>query len=167
MPDDNLTAAQREAYAVARVNDPTLETLEIFHPIAGSVYLVRDKQEFTATLETAETVTFEPTAFQVARPKQGETGAQELTVSISNIDRRISRYIKLIKGSQQETVLRSRLFLSSDTSQPQTIAPLELTATELTIDTFDVTISATFVDVLNRDFPNDRYTRAVFPSLGE
>jgi hypothetical protein len=167
MPDSNLTAAQKEAYAVARVNDPTLETIEISHSVAGRVFLVKDKQNLTATLETAEEVTFEAAPFRMDRPKQGESGAQEITLSIDNVDRRISEYLELVRDSQEETTVSFRTFLASDTSQPQMVEPITLTITDGTIRTLDVTISARFVDVLNRAFPNQTYNRQRFPSLGD
>jgi len=167
MPDSNLTAAQKEAYAVASIDEVTLETVEITHPIAGTVYLVNDRQQLTATLEDASTVTFEPVGFVLGEPNQGENGAVEMTLTIDNVDKRIPEYLKKARASQQEMILKRRLFLASDTSQPQTVAPYELTVKEVTTTLLSVSAKATFVDVLNRPFPNARYTRKQFPSLGE
>lgn len=168
MPDDNLEGAIKEAYAVARINDPAIETIEIYHPAMDSVYLARDKVGHDFTLEDGVTVAyFEPVAFKAQRPKQGESGAQELTVVIDNVDRRIGQWIKAVKFSQQEAKIRYRIYLASVPGEPQTIEPVELTISEVTLTALEVTIRAKFVDFLNRPFPNQRYTRARFPSLGD
>lgn len=167
MPDDNLTDAQREAYAVASVDEVSLETVEISHDTAGTVYLVKDQQELTATLEDASTVTFEPVGFTLSDPIMGEDGAQEMTLTVDNVDKRISEYLDNVDGSQIPTFLKKRYFLASDTSQPSTVEPYELTVTEVTSTLTQVTLTATFVDVLNKAYPNNKYTRKQFPSLGD
>lgn len=170
MPDDNLSAAQKEAYAVARANDPTLETVEIAHPQAGSVYMVRDKRDFTANLDASSggaLVTFEAVPFRSTRPNQGETGASEVNITIDNADLRISRYIDKIKHSQEETELVYRPYLASDPSGPSVTKPQRLTVVEISRSLVDVIIRAKFVDVLGRPFPSELMTRERFPSLGD
>jgi hypothetical protein len=167
MPDLNLSEAQREAFAVARRNDPTLETVEISNPDhPTSFYLVRDSIPRILTLETLETVTFEPVNFRLSRPKQGETGSQELTLTVDNVDRRIFEFLEAIQFSQQETKIKWRLYLESDDTQPQTTVPVELTIVDIAVTTFEVTATARFIDILNKPFPNENFTRARFPSLG-
>lgn len=167
MPDLNLSEAQREAFAVARRNDPTLETVEISNPDhATPFYLVRDSIPRILTLETAETVTFEPVNFRLSRPKQGETGSQELTLTVDNVDRRIFEFLEAIQFSQQETKIKWRLYLESDDTQPQTTVPVELTIVDIAVTTFEVTATARFIDILNKPFPNENFTRSRFPSLG-
>ena len=127
---------------------------------------MRDSIPRILTLETLETVTFEPVNFRLSRPKQGETGSQELTLTVDNVDRRIFEFLEAIQFSQRETKIKWRLYLESDDTQPQTTVPVELTIVDIAVTTFEVTATARFIDILNKPFPNENFTRARFPSLG-
>ncbi len=125
-----------------------------------------NKEPLTLTHEDLTVHDYEAVAFNLQRPKQGETGTQELTVTIDNSDQRITDFINEVNNSQQETLLRYREYLSNDLTQPTRSAPLELTVVKISLGVVSVSIRARFVDVLNRPFPNQLYTRARFPSLG-
>jgi len=163
-----LEDAIKEAYACAPSNDVIIETLEISHPsVGGSLYLVSQREEIMAKLETSETVTFEPTGFKFTLPAAGENGRQDLELSIDNVDRRISEFINLAKDypGQPVTVVY-RPYLSSDLSAPQMSPPLTLTLRDISITVFQVSGRATFADLINLKFPSDYYTRKRFPGLG-
>lgn len=166
MPNSEWKDAIKEAYASAKKDVEYLETIEISHPTGGTFFLINNDTELTLTLETMAVETFEPVSFRLQRPKQGEQGSQELTFTVDNVDRRISQFLDSVKNSQQPTLIRYRPYLSSDLTAPQLTAPLELTIVEVSVSDFEVTARARFVEVLNRDFPNERYTRQRFPSLG-
>lgn len=174
MPENNYTDALREAFASATKNLAVLDTVEISNPAAYGIpspdsdtfYLVNNKEGLDLTDEDANTNYFEPVAFRLQRPKQGESGSQELSLTVDNVDRRIGLFIKAVRNSQVPTNIKQRYFLSNDLTQPQTIQPLELTIIEASVSAFEVTCRARFVDVLNKSFPNELYTRSRFPSLG-
>jgi len=174
MPDDNYKDATREAFASATKNIPVIDSVEIYHPDAYGIpsatsdtfYLVNNKEELTLTDEDAATNVFEPVSFKLTRPKQGESGSQELSLTVDNTDRRIGLFINKIRNSQVPTTIKQRYYLGNDLTAPAQTAPLELTIVEASITAFTATMRARFVDVLNQDFPNERYTRDRFPGLG-
>lgn len=167
MPDATILEAMKEAYACAPSNDVILETIEIRHEsIEGSIYLVRNREDVSLTLETAETVLFEGAGFRLAKPKSGENGLQELSISVDNVDRRVSNFFNNAKNFQTPVECVYRPYLDSDHSTPQMDPPLVLYLSDAQITLFEVTAKATFADVINKKFPSKIYTRAGFPSLG-
>jgi hypothetical protein len=167
MPELGYTNAIKEAYASAKKNVAIIDSLEISHPELTTFYLVRNKSALTLTNENSETNVFEPVSFMLDRPRQGETGAQELTLTVDNVDRRISDSIETVKNSQTPVTVKWRPYLSSDLTAPQMAAPLELTLADVTVDNFNVVGRCQFVNVINRPFVNELFTRSRFPSLGE
>ncbi len=59
-----------------------------------------------------------------------------------------------------------RPYLSDDLTQPQMDPPLVLYLKEIQVNTYQVTGRATFMDIVNKRFPSELYTRLRFPSLG-
>lgn len=169
MPDSTLEAALLEAYALAPSNEVVLETLEISHPsIPNSVYLVRNYDDFTATLEDGVTVvTFEKAAFQMALPPANPDGTQDMQLAIANIDRRISDFLNNILGNPSPIKITYRPYLASDPSTPQLNPPLVLSLTDVKIDVATASGRAVFANIPNMKFPSQYYTRARFPALGD
>lgn len=164
----SLSDAIKEAYACCPTNIAVLETLSLSHPDLpdGTIYMVQGFTEVVATLETAEEVTFEAIPFRFVLPAAGENGRQELTLTIDNVDRRISDFIIAVKESSDPVTVTYRPYLSNDLSGPQMDPPLTLSLQSISVNVYEVSGRATFADVLNRPFPSDFYTRSRFPSLG-
>lgn len=160
-----LTEAIKQAYAAAKSNEVHLETLEIYHPLAGHFYIVKDRVDHDLTLETLAVETFEGVAFRFTLPPSGDNGLQELSLAIDNVDQRVSDFLSLAKESVAPVTVTYRPYLASDPTTPQMDPPLVLYLTDVTVTALEVTGKATFADVLNKKFPNDGYTRARFPSL--
>ena len=132
----------------------------------ASLYLIQDRTGRTLTLEDATTHDFEPVGFRFNLPSVGANGIQELTVSIDNVDRRITDFVNIVKGSNVPVTLRYRPYLSNDNTQPQINPPLTLFMRDMVISAYEVSGRATFADIINRKFPSEIYTRKRFPSLG-
>ena len=165
--NDSLSDALKEAMVCAPSDDVYLETLEIRHAsIAEPIYLVRNREDITATLETSDVVVFEAAAFRMALPASGDNGLQELTLAVDNVDRRVSDFFSNAKNYQTPVQCTYRPYLLSDLSEPQMNPPLVLYLSDISITLFEVTAKASFVDLLNKKFPSELYTRARFPSLG-
>jgi hypothetical protein len=165
MPDSQWEDAAREAFASAKKNIAYLEAIQITHPTGGDFYFVKNKTALTLTLEDLSVVEHEPIPFKLDRPSQGENGAQELSFSVSNIDRRVSDFITAIKNSQEPALIKWRVYLSDDLTTPMRTNPLVLTIESFSVGMFSVTGRARFMDVLNRPYPNEIYNRQRFPSL--
>lgn len=168
MPSADYTEAIKEAFASAPTNDTVLETIELSHPLlAGPIYLVKNLEDLTLTLEDATSHLFEGVGFQLSLPPAGDNGLQDLSLSIDNTDRRITDFIKTVKASLDPVEVKYRPYLSSDLTQPQLNVPLVLYLRGLSVTLFEASGKASFADIINRKFPSILYTRAMFPSLGQ
>jgi hypothetical protein len=167
MSNATISEALKEAFALAPKDVVYLETLEIKHPqIANPIYLVRDKVSHVLTLETGVAKTFEACAFRMNLPSSGDNGLQELNLAIDNIDRRVSDFVYIASTYDEPVTITFRPYLSNEPTVPQMDPPLELFLTDIVVTQAEVSGKATFADILNKQFPTERYTRARFPSLG-
>lgn len=145
-----------------------IEAITLSSEVEGSeLFIIQDKKPWTLTLEDARVVDFEPVGFRFRLPGAGDNGLQELSISIDNVDRRLSDFIDLVKDYNTPVTLTYRPYLSSDTSGPQMVPPLKLYLRDVVITPFEVNGRATFADVINKKFPSELYTRSRFPSLGD
>lgn len=161
-----ITQALKEAFALAPKGVVYLETVEIFHPqIATPIYLVRDLVGHNFTLEDAQVKFFEPAGFRLSLPASGDNGLQELNLAIDNVDRRVSDFVETAAMYDESVSVVFRPYLSNDPTTPQMNPPLRLFLTDISVNAIEVTGKATFADLLNKQFPTERYTRARFPSL--
>ena len=167
MPNTSLNEAIKEAYASAPTHIVTLETLVVSHPdLDESIYMVRDRVGHTFTLEDGTERFFEPIPFRVALPPSGANGIQSLNIAIDNIDRRISDFLMTVINSGKPVELTYRPYLDNDPTTPQLNPPLVLFLLDVAVTASEISGNATFADVVNKEFPNEYYTRARFPSLG-
>ncbi len=165
--NDVWQEAIKESYASAPSDVIVYETLEIRQEgVQNAVYIVRAVDGITATDENGLDHDFEPAAFQVTIPPANEEGVRSLNIAIDNIDRRVSDFIDLAKSEVQPVTVIYRPYVSTDLSTPQMDPPLVLTLKDINITPLQVTGKATFMDLVNRKFPSEIYTRLRFPALG-
>lgn len=163
----NLDAACIEAYATSPSNVATLDTIQLSHPdLAEDIYLVNDRASHTLTLEDDEEVLFRGVAFKLTKPKTDEGGVQALSLVIDDIGEEISDFINTVKGSKVKIQLKYRVFLSNDFTKPQNNPPLVMTLSGIKKNKYQVSASANFADLINKQHISELYTRARFPSLG-
>lgn len=163
----SLSDALAEAYASVPEGQVILETIELSHPqLGGSIYMVQDMVPHDMTLETGQTVTFEPVGFDFKLPAAGENGRQDLSMALDNTDLRITDFLKQARQFKEPCLITYRPYLWPDLSQPQMDPPLQLTLKAAQVSGGTVNGKASFADVLNSAFPNQLYTRSRFPNLG-
>lgn len=163
----SLTEAIKEAFAVAPAHQVILDTIEIRQAgIQNPIYLVKSRRALVALDENEVERTFEPCGFQFSLPPSNEEGFQSLNVSVDNVSRRLKDFINTAKSSPVPVEAIYRPYLSDDLSRPQMVPPLVLYLKDLKVTTLQVTGRATFMDVVNKKFPGQLYTRERFPSLG-
>lgn len=161
-----LSQELKETYASvgpARV----LETLELNHPtFASSFKIVRDHVQLIAGLENGgPTVTFEPFSFNVVQPKKSTQGTQSLQITIDNVSREIIQLIEDTQdGSGVPINVVYRIYLSTETDEPQNDPPLQFTFTNISVNKTQVSGVANRSEVINRKFPSIVYDRR-FQSL--
>lgn len=143
-----------------------LQNVIVVDPDLEPIYMIQNPEGMNLTLETGETVFFEPVGFRFQLPGQNDRGVSELNVAIDNVDRRVGAFVQAALLYEAPILVKYRPYLSNDTSQPQQDPPLELVLSDLKIDAFEVTGRATFADIVNLKFLTEYYTRNRFPSLG-
>lgn len=164
---DPYTQAYKEALASVPSDDVVLETLEISHSLlSSSIFLVKNREDLTFTLEDSSTQLFTGCGFGLVLPPAGADGLQELQLQLDNIDLTITDFVNTVKRSREAVVVKYRPYLSSDLTTPQMSPPLTLTLSDIIIGTVDATGKASFADILNKKAPSELYSRNDFPSLG-
>lgn len=169
--NDALSDAIKEAYALAPSDVEIVETIEIKHPsLTVPLRLVQGRVNIEAHTEEnpppAEPYIFERAAFKIALPESGTGGVQELNMTFDNVDRRISKICEMAASTEKPIDILYRPYLSNDFTQSEMNPPLRLVLKEVQITDFHVSGKASFVDIINRKFPSQLYTRNRFPSLG-
>ena len=178
MPDPAMTAALREAYAIAPAQEVILPTLELRHPLfvdeAGlpdSIWVVRDWTDLVATIEDdapvrgGEAVTFRAFAFDVTLPPVEAAPSPEIDISIDNVDLRIIENLDLAVADGNKIIICFRPFLLSDLSAPQMIPPPTFTLSEVKVDSRSARGKARLDIDLSGTFPRRTYTAQEFPGL--
>lgn len=173
MPDPALSAAIREAYASAPVDDVVYHTLEFWHSaFSAPIRVVRDNEALDARLEAtaarnpAEVVAFVAYAFEVVPPEQSTSALPQCVIEIDNVSRDILAQIDLAVASAEPVTVIYRSFLSSDLdSGPENDPPLEMTISAISATAFRIRATAGFTDLLNQRFPSMDYDLERFPGL--
>lgn len=167
MPNPSLQDAIKEAYAVAPSNKFIFDTLEIRQPgVQDPIFIVKSPRALVALDENAVSRTFLPCGFLFTLPTENEEGFRSLNISVDNIDRAVSDFVDAAKSEEVPVEVVYRPYLSDDLTQPQMIPPLVLYLKDIQVTEFQVSGRATFMDLVNRKFPSELYTRKRFPTLG-
>lgn len=163
---NSLTEAIQEAYAIAPATKSVIHTLQISQDaVQDPIYIAQARQELVALDENGIERYFAPVGFQFSLPPSDEEGFRSLTIAIDNIDQRVTDFVELAKSEVEPVRVVYRPYLSDDLSGPQMNPPLVLFLKELQITAFQVVGRATFMDIINKTFPNELYTRNRFPAL--
>lgn len=159
-----LSAAIKEAYAVAPAGVTTIDTIQLSHPnIVESVYLVKSVENMELTLEDASVHIFKSCGFEVTLP-----GTEaEMNISICNVDRSVTEFMELAAAFRAPVEVTFRPYLSSDLTQPQMDPPLTMFLNNAVVELMNVSGRATFANALNKKFPTpaEYYTAERFPGL--
>jgi len=170
--NDAYSEAIKEAFAVCPSNLVIYHTLQVRQVgVQSSVFLVQARRPITAADELGNYHLFEPVGFQFTLPPSNTEGFRSLNLAIDNITQRLVDFIEAAKNALAlptpvpvEAIYRP--YLNTDLSVPQMNPPIVLYLKDVEMTDTQVTGRATFMDVVNRKFPLEIYTRKRFPSLG-
>lgn len=170
--------ALKEAYAANPTNDVALDTIEIRHPAfvddsgnPTAIRVVRGYDDIVATLEAdaplnaGQPVTFIAAAFDFTLPGFEEGQVPQLQITLDNVSREITAHLEQAIGQTAPIEVTYRPYLYSDLSAPQMDPPINMLLTQVSVDVFQVTGTATLNDVHNWGFPNSSYDLTSFPGL--
>ena len=162
----NLEDAIKEAYALSPVNTIIYHTLEFRQgDLIDPVYIVRGTKEIKTKIENQEDRIFKPLGFNFTLPPSTEEGFTALTLTVDNVDRRFSEFIQRALENPVPIEVIYRPYLSTDLSKPQIDPPIILYLKDVKITPFTISGKATFMDLMNKRFPGEIYTRERFPLL--
>lgn len=165
--NQSLQDAIKEAYALAPSMDFIVHTLEIRQTgVQDPIYIAQTSTEFVAFDENGDERTFNPVGFQFSLPPSNEEGFQSLNIAIDNVGRIVSDFVAAAKSDVVPIEIRYRPYLNSDRSGPQMIPPLLLYLRSVQVTAFQVVGKATFMDIINKKYPSELYSRVRFPTLG-
>ena len=173
MPDPALSAALREAYASAPVDQIVYHTLEIWHPaFSAPIRVVRDQDPLDARLEATaarnpgQVVTFAAYAFDVIPPDLTSTGVPQCSIEIDNVSREILAQIDAAVVQPEPITMIYRAYLSDTLDEgPETDPPLELQVLTISATPLRIRATAGWPNLLQARFPRAEYDLDTFPGL--
>lgn len=173
MPDPTLSAAIKEAYASAPVDQVIYHTLEIWHPLFSvPIRVVSNATDISAKIEAGAprdagaTVTFVGYAFTLVLPEQTTSAVPSCAIEIDNVDRSIVAAIDAVITDSRPITVMYRAYLSFDLAiGPENLPVLTMTMLTCNATPFRIRASAGFPDLLNKKFPNVDYELETFPGL--
>jgi hypothetical protein len=186
--DDIWEQALQEAYASAPVEEIILYTLELRHPsfineddVVSPIRLVKDYGvlleegdpdvygwnlflENDAPANAGEEVRFYSLMFDFELPAQQEGALPTIEITIDNVTRELSQYLDEAVKLDSPIELTYREYLLSNKEEPQFVLN-GMTIQSVKSTVFQVTISASFADLINRNFPGKIYRPEEFRGL--
>lgn len=120
MSEDSVVAAYKLKLASNPEGQLDFETLEITHSLLSKRYLiVVGTSPLTATLETGETVTFEPSPMNAVNAANNNNLDQQATFTLPDVGNQLDDEMSRIPLDNQEwPVFTYRRFISTDLSYP-------------------------------------------------
>lgn len=162
-----MSDALKEAYTLAPSTKVIIDTLEVSQAgVQASVFLAQSRIDVVAFDENSVQRTYLASGFQFTLPPSNEEGIRSLNIAIDNVGLAVSNFIAIAKATVVPVLVTYRPYLSDDLTAPQMDPPLTLTLKDVEVGVYQVTGRATFMDIVNKKFPSELYTRDRFPSLG-
>lgn len=120
MSQDSVLAAYKLKLASNPEGQIDYTTVEITHPLLSKRYLiVRGTSQLTATLETGETVTFEPSPMDAKNPSNNNDMDQQAAFTLPDVGNELDDEMARIPlNNQVWPVFTFRAYISTDLSYP-------------------------------------------------
>lgn len=153
-------------------DDFFIETLEFHHTAFSAPERITSQPkdyvltlEATAPVDPSTGVTFTSCPFEIRRPKKGDRGAQEVTIAIPNVDRRLTGQMDRARSTGGPITCYWRTYAFSQQGAPILNPPPSFEIKIGTVTPFEVSLQASFFDFLNDKFPSVLYTSSFAPGL--
>jgi hypothetical protein len=169
-----LSAAYKEAMAVAPIGRAMLYLLEIYHPaLDDALRFALNHEDVTATLEataprdasTAQLHVALPIGFQLPK-ESGDAAAPALRMWIDGVSSLVTDQLDATVETLDDTELILRVYASDDLSGPAILPPHRMMLRDTQVAETRVTCAATYSDPTNDAFPAKTFTRKEYPGLG-
>jgi len=163
----SVTDALAEAATIAPSGVVILPTISVYHPSAGTIDLVQDRNPLTAQDELGQTRYYQPSSFDFTLPESSVDVRKDLNISVPNVDRIASDFLAAVPlDSEVPIIITYREYLSSldMTQQPQS-EPVAMYMSDAETTAFQVNGTASVKSLVNSNYPNELYTLERFPAL--
>lgn len=120
MSEDSVLAAYKLKLSSNPEGELDYQTVEITHSLLSKRYLiVMGNEPLTATLETGEVVTFEPSAMEVKSASNNNTMDQQAAYTLPDVGNLLDDEMdKIPLGNTEWPLFTFRAFVSTDLSYP-------------------------------------------------
>ena len=152
----------KKSYASA--TDEIIRTLEIKPSGSPPIRVCTGYVDRLLTLEDDTEAEFIAGPLSIKRPSKSASGQQNLSLSIANVTAQGQEAIEAALESGGEVPCIYREYLASDLSAPAS-NPYRMTLRGGTLQGIMIQIEAGYFDLLNTQWPRDRYTAERFPGL--
>ena len=141
-----------------------VDCIIISHPAITTCYFCNCPDPITGVIDGASQ-TFTPLPFQIKLPARDNSGRQDLSLAISNVNFAAQLLLEdAITQPEAPIVVRYTVFIVGDTT-PQIDPPLEMSMTDIVVTEAVVSATVTRSDILNLAFPREKYRPDWFPGL--
>lgn len=143
-----------------------LETLRFNHVTwSQPQYIVNDYKDWFLGVGVGS-INYRALPFALKLPDKNTSGRQDLSISMCNIGREMLDLLEQANADPLNNIeVIYRVYLDIPQSDPQNDPPLTLSITNVAIDQYNLTATATRFDVLNKVFPTVLYNGVDFPGL--
>jgi len=120
MSAETVEAAYRRKLASNPEGEMDFITVQITHPLLSRpYYIVKGTSPLTATLETGQTVTFEPSPMDAKNPANNNDMDQQAAFTLPDVDNQLDEEMSRIPLDNQEwPEFTFRAYVSTDLSYP-------------------------------------------------
>jgi hypothetical protein len=169
----DYSEAIAEAFVLAPAHVIVLDTVEFDHPAIGHLYFVADMVDHIFKVRTPVNdtirVTFRASNLKIAIPMSGEDGISDISFTMDNTDRFFSSLSETLNSPANRDTpckIHYRPYLQ-DSEDMQISKAISLTLASASLSLEKASFRAAFLDVVNRSFLTQNYTRLRFPGLGD
>lgn len=152
----------KKAYAIA--DDEIIRSLEVIVFGVDPIRICTGFVDLTLTLENETEAEFIAGPLSIKRPSKNTSGQQLLSLSIANATAEGQEAIEAALESGEEVSVIYREYVASDLSAPAS-RPYRMTLRGGAFQGIMIQIEAGYFDLLNTQWPRDRYTADRFPGL--
>ena len=157
-----LTEALQEAFASCNCAE-VFETIEITYN-SERFGICTGYVDRTITGSNGADLVCKPVPFKFALPSQDSSGNASLDLTMENFKGVTFAFLNAAKRSGVMIVATYRTHFAGEKTS-QTPRPVKFILSGVTRTEKGVSMKATVSDMLNKGFPNARYTFSIFPSL--
>ena len=162
----NYTEAAKEVATQAPDGVVMLETLNVWHPLAGAISLVNDRTDFLGDTDNGQ-ILFKASSFNLRLPQQDDKGVAFINVTFSNVLGNGTDFLQKIPVENPVPIkMEYRIYLNNQNPPVQGCDTLTLNVTNVEINPFQVTCRAQFKNIVNQAYPAEKYNLETFPALG-